>query len=484
MSLTVRVFFVFVAFVSVLSANLALADSVVSEKDKRLLGGATSYLQKADKNAFLQAAANMPFEKKLDFKVGHGLFKKLWVTAPTVTQVSDGLGPLYNARSCQSCHVRNGRGHAPEANWPEDNAISMLMRLSIPAQTVEQERLLAEHKITVVPEPTYGQQLQDFATIGHKAEGHIQIDRIEKKVVLAGGETVILLQPEYGVTDLGYGELHPQTLFSPRIAPPMIGLGLLEAIDEQDLLANADPEDTNQDGISGKINQVWSLNQRRLMPGRFGWKASVATLDEQNQNAFSGDIGISTPLLPDGAGECTDKQTVCKKARTGNSPQYGNVEAHQQVTDLVLYYTRHIAVPAQRLGNQNITEGEKLFHQLACASCHRPKYVTADLPQLPELSQQTIWPYTDLLLHDMGDALADFRPEGEANGREWKTPPLWGIGLTKAVNQKSGFLHDGRARNIQEAILWHGGEAKNSKNRYTQLDKKQRQQLLDFLTSL
>jgi CxxC motif-containing protein (DUF1111 family) len=304
-------------------------------------------------------------------------------------------------------------------------------------------------------------------------------------VTLAGGDTVTLRVPRYRVTDLGYGPLHPDTMLSPRVAPQMIGMGLLEAIDAHDIEALADPGDRDGDGISGRVNRVWSGAKGRTMIGRFGWKAGNATIADQSAGAFSGDIGISTALFPDGAGECTERQKTCRNAPHGNSAD-GGPEANEDVMKRVVFYSRNLAVPARRnLEDPEVLAGKRTFYALGCAGCHRPKFITPrNLAELPEQSRQLIWPYTDLLLHDMGDGLADNRPEGLATGREWRTPPLWGIGLTETVSGHTFFLHDGRARNLTEAILWHGGEAQKSRDGFRELPAAERRAVLAFLNSL
>jgi CxxC motif-containing protein (DUF1111 family) len=456
-----------------------------AEAHERLPGGAATSHKKANRNAFSHASANMSFARELDFKVGNGFFKRLWVSAPASTKAADGLGPLYNARACQRCHLKDGRGHPPEGNRPDDNAVSMFLRLSVPPQTPEQQQAIATQRLKVIAEPTYGGQLQDFAIPGHKAEGQMHIEYSERPVTLGDGSVVSLRHPSYSITDLGYGPLHPETLLSPRVAPPMIGLGLLELISEADILAKADPQDSDRDGVSGKPNRVWSAAQQQVALGRFGWKAGAPSIDEQNQDAFAGDIGISTPLHPAGHGECSAKQARCQAAINGNDPQYDNLEADQTVTDLVLFYARHLAVPARRkIDDPQVLAGKRLFYESGCIACHTPKFITGAAADRPELSQQLIWPYSDLLLHDMGEGLADHRPEGLANGREWRTPPLWGIGLTETVSGHSYFLHDGRARNLLEAVLWHGGEAQASRDRVAAMTKTERDALLAFLNAL
>lgn len=415
-------------------------------------GGGATYTGPLGEDAFAHPSANMDRERVLDFKIGNGFFKRLWVSAPASTQAADGLGPLYNARSCLRCHIRDGRGHAPE--HPGDSAVSMTLHLSVPPTTAQQLRLLAERRINTVPEPTYGRQLQDFAIQGHRAEGRVEVTYEEQSVTLADGTVVHLRRPRYSIEDLAYGPLHNDTMISPRVAPPMIGLGLLAAIDADDILARADAQDRDGDGISGRPNLVWSAKQERVMLGRFGRKAGSPSVDEQSQSASANDIGISVPLHPGGAGDCTEAQTHCLHAPSGNSPQYDNLEAPRQVTDLVAFYAENLAVPARRHHDAPaVLAGKKLFHESGCAACHAPTYTTRDLPGNPHLSKQRIWPYSDLLLHDMGEGLADHRPEGVAHGREWRTAPLWGIGLTPLVSGHGTYLHDGRARSLLEAVL-------------------------------
>jgi CxxC motif-containing protein (DUF1111 family) len=448
-------------------------------------GGATSKGSVDNANAFSGSSGNMDIKRELDFKIGNAIFRKNWVSAPSSTEASDGLGPLFNSRACQNCHLKDGRGHPPFTEGVHDDSHSMLVRLSVPPATDEEKEKLASHRLNAIPEPTYGGQLQDLSIQGFQAEGQLKIDYKEKPVKLAGGETVHLRVPGYSLVDLGYGPLAPGTMISPRVAPPMIGLGLLEAVPEEEILSYADPDDANHDGISGKPNHVWSLEQQKVVLGRFGWKASVPSIIEQTAEAASGDIGLSTTLLPVGSGDCTAKQQACLDAPNGNSAQYQNVELGDDLFKLIVFYSHNLAVPPRRgPDDPEVLKGKALFYAIDCASCHRPKMVTGDAPDQPHLSHQLIWPYTDLLLHDMGEGLADNRPDGEATGSEWRTPPLWGIGLTKTVNGHTLFLHDGRARNIVEAILWHGGEAQASRDAFAKLDKEDRERLVAFVNSL
>jgi len=443
--------------------------------------GAATVRVRKDANAFSDPSRNLTFEQQLDFRVGNGIFKKIWVSSPSSTLASDGLGPLYNARSCQRCHIKDGRGHPPESN--DDNAISMFLRVSIPGGP---EHAIAEIEdyLATAPEPTYGTQLQDASLAGIPAEIKMHIEYAEEDVALSGGETASLRVPTYSVRNLGYGPLHPEAMLSPRVAPQMIGLGLLEAIRAEDILANADPDDADGDGISGRANIVWSEEFDMPMLGRFGLKAGNPTVMQQSAGAFAGDIGISTPLFPNPAGECTTAQTQCLTAKHGD--QDARVfEVDQVGLDLTVFYSRNLGVPARRdVADPEVLRGKEVFYTTGCISCHTPSYVTHRLKDRPEHSFQLIWPYTDMLLHDMGEGLADNRPEARATGREWRTPPLWGIGLTKQVSGHTYFLHDGRARNLLEAVLWHGGEAQAQRDAVVTMSPDDRAALIRFLESL
>ncbi len=448
---------------------------------EEMSAGATTVRARDNADAFSQPSANIGFEGELEFKVGNGLFKKIWVSAPSSTLASDGLGPLFNARSCQRCHIKDGRGHPPEG--PEDNAVSMFLRVSIPGGP-EDGIAEIEDYIATLPEPTYGTQLQDFALPGHAAEYKLQIDYEEIEVPLSGGEVAYLREPTYTADALGYGPLHPDAMLSPRVAPHMLGMGLLEAIPAADILANADEDDADGDGVSGRPNIVWSAQYDIPMLGRFGWKAGNPTVMEQTASAFVGDIGISNPLFTSGAGECTDLQADCMAARHGDGDDRV-YEIDQQGLDLVTFYSQNLAVPARRdVGDPEVLNGKRVFYETGCISCHTPSFVTHRLEGEVAQSFQLIWPYSDLLLHDMGEGLADHRPEARADGYEWRTPPLWGIGLTETVSGHTYFLHDGRARSLLEAILWHGGEAQAQRDAVVDMPPEDRAALIRFLESL
>lgn len=458
------------------------SDFSTPERFERMSAGATTSQATPNRDAFSHSLANLGFEGEQEFKVGNGLFRKTWVSSPSSTQASDGLGPLFNARACQECHLKDGRGNPPVG---DNRAVSMFLRLSVPPKSDAEREALASKALLRIPDPVYGGQLQNFAVPGVPAEGEMKIAYEEIPLALNGGETVMLRKPSYTVEGLGYGPMAEDVMLSPRVAPPMIGVGLLEQIHPGDILANADPDDADGDGISGKPSFVRDPVSGELTLGRFGWKASTPDIRTQSADAFSGDIGISTPAAPAHHGDCTPAQAACLDAPSGVQERLGPVEAPDPVLDLVTFYSRNLAVPVRRdVDDAEVLAGKALFHQFGCADCHRPKYVTRrDAPQ-PEHRFQLIWPYTDLLLHDMGEGLADHAPVGDASGTEWRTAPLWGIGLTETVNGHTFFLHDGRARNLIEAILWHGGEAEPAQERVVAATPEERRALVRFLESL
>ncbi len=454
-----------------------------AENFEQMQAGAATVKKRVNGDIFSFSQANLSFEQEEQFKLGNALFRKLWVSSPSSTEASDGLGPLFNARGCQNCHLKDGRGHPPfnEA----ERATSMFLRLSVPATTDEQQALLASRAALEIPEPTYGTQLQEFAVPGLVGEGRMRISYTEEPVTLAGGEVVALRVPTYSISDLGYGPLAEGTMVSPRVAPQMIGLGLVEQIPLEDIVVNADPDDADGDGISGKPNYVRDPETGDIALGRFGWKAGAPTIRSQSAGAFAGDIGISTPLVNLPHGDCTALEEACTTLATGEQERLGPSEAPDPILDLVTFYSSTLGVPQRRdVDDAAVLRGKEAFYTLGCASCHVPKFVTSREAPNEAHRFQLIWPYSDFLLHDMGEGLADHRPEGDADGYEWRTPPLWGIGLTETVSGHTLFLHDGRARNLTEAILWHGGEAQAARDGFANLPKSARDDLLSFLGSL
>lgn len=434
---------------------------------QRLPGGETTNQLLLGSQAFLRPASNLTPEHEADFYTGNSFFNQGWVEAPASTTGRDGLGPLFNARSCSGCHFKDGRGR-PALSEDEPHQ-GLLLRLSIPGA--------GEHGAPV-PDPRYGGQLQDDALPGVLAEGLARVDWTPRPGQYQDGDSYELLAPRWSVEQLAYGEADPGLLISPRTAPAMIGLGLLEAIPGERLEALADPEDRDQDGVSGRINQVWDVEAGALRPGRFGWKAEQPSLRQQNAAAFLGDMGITSPLFMEQ--NCTQEQPECMASASGGEPELSELLLHK-----VTVYSATLAVPVRRGWDEpEVLRGQALFQAAGCAGCHTPSHLTGDHPALPELSQQLIWPYTDLLLHDMGPELADQRPSFGADGQEWRTPPLWGVGLIPAVNGHQQLMHDGRARGVAEAILWHGGEAMGSQRAFVKMPREDREALIRFVNSL
>lgn len=457
------------------------SDFTKAEPFEIMQGGAGTSVGKTDRQAFMKPAANLKGDALLDFTLGKALFEKFWVSAPSSTQASDGLGPLYNARSCHSCHLRNGRGEPPHG----EDATSFVLRLAREPGTAEEQGELAKDGLVNLPDPVYGKQLQGLAVPGLLAEGKPNVTYSDMDVMFPDGTSVRLRKPSYTVKGQNYGPFSADTTLSPRIAQPMVGMGLIEAIAKDDILAGADPDDANHDGVSGRPAMVPEGPDHALVLGRFGWKAQHATVRAQSAAALNTDIGISSPDEPDSHGDCTLTETKCRSMADGVQPRLGSTEAPDPVMDLLTAYSALLAVPARRdVGDVEVLRGKRQFYAAGCPACHTPKFVTRRDAARPETAFQLIWPYSDFLLHDMGEGLADGQQVGEAGGREWRTQPLWGIGLTNVVNGRQVFLHDGRARTLEEAILWHGGEAGMSKNLYMKMEKQDRQALIRFLESL
>ncbi|KAA1176250.1 c-type cytochrome [Marinobacter salinexigens] len=433
--------------------------------------GGDGTVEQADTNAYSLPQGNLSMTKRLDFSVGNSFFRNPWVEAPASTDARDGLGPLFNTNSCQGCHIKDGRGHPP---GKDETPVSLFLRLAVPADPETDAKLLRMHGFK--PAPVYGSQLQTAALPAAKPEADLIVEWTPQTEMLADGTKVTLRKPVYRIENPNYGPLPENLLISPRVAPQMIGMGLLEAIAIEDIKQLADPEDNNQDGISGKLNQVWDLASMQTVPGRFGWKAAEPNVHQQSMGAFAGDMGLTSSIKP--ATDCTPEQQ-CERFADGGTP-----EVSDKVAGFVTFYAKSLAVPARRdMDSESVQRGAELFNESGCAGCHTPTFKTATVAR-PDLSNQTIWPYTDLLLHDMGPGLADGRDEFLANGNEWRTPPLWGIGMAQVVNPKSGFLHDGRARTLEEAVLWHDGEAKASAAHYRAMREDERKALIDFLNSL
>jgi CxxC motif-containing protein (DUF1111 family) len=467
----------------VVAVTAPTADFSRPETSENKPAGAGTTTFDANADSFSHFLDNLSFEQEEQFKLGNALFRKIWVSSPSSTRASDGLGPLFNARGCQSCHIKDGRGHPPFEGQAEN--VSMFLRLSVPPGEIDNRLAMDGVVAGEVGDPTYGTQLQDFAVPGLQAEGRMVIDYTDLPVTLGDGTVVTLREPHYSVADLTYGPLADDVMLSPRLAPPMIGLGLVEQIPAEDILAREDADDLNRDGISGRPNWTIEPVSQSVMLGRFGWKAGMASVRSQSAAAFAGDIGISTPLVDLPHGDCTESQPDCLTLPTGEQARLGASEAPDPVLDLVTFYSQTLGVPERRdVDDPSVLAGKAAFYGAGCANCHVPKFVTSRDAENPAHRFQLIWPYADFLLHDMGAGLADNRPEGLADGQEWRTPPLWGIGLTADVSGHTFFLHDGRARDLVEAILWHGGEAQAARDAFAQMTQATRDDLVAFLESL
>jgi len=456
-----------VALSALTAGGRAAADDSETSTDERARSGGATTVFVTNQHAFGKSAANLPIEDLRDFAFGNRLFNTNWVTAPASVESFDGLGPLFNRVSCSGCHVRDGRGRPPDS--PDAPWTSMLVRLSVPGEAPDGGPR---------PHPVYGGQLQDRAIRGIDPEGRPSVSYETFVRELPDGTRVELRRPVYAFADLRDGPLGDDVLFSPRVAPAIHGLGLLEAVAAADLLARADPEDADGDGISGRPNRVIDVAAGERVLGRFGWKANQPSLRQQAAGAFNGDVGITTTLF------AADHVTEAQRERV-NAPSGGDPELPDADLDRLVFYLQALAVPARRgVDDPAVRRGERLFAEVGCASCHTPTLETRADASPPHLAGQTIHPYTDLLLHDMGEGLADGRPDFEATGREWRTPPLWGLGLQEVVNGHTMLLHDGRARSALEAILWHDGEAAGSRERFEVLSAEERAALLAFLDSL
>ena len=443
--------------------------------DPSLPGGETSN-QVENKNSFSLSSRNLEEHMRINFLVGNALFERMWEDSSISKNIAkDGLGPFFSARSCESCHINDGRGHIPLTN--KEDKISVVIQIS---QNIEQ----SNDYIKNIEDDTYGGQISEFAVKDVLKEADIIIDYKYSLAMYEDGRVVELRRPIIKIDNLNYGEFNESTTFSARIAQPMIGLGLIEHISDQSLLMNEDIDDTNKDGVSGKANKVWDIQKEKLAIGRFGWKAAQPSVYQQTADAFYHDMGLSNKLYSNPF-NCTSKQVECAKAISGNSEEYDDLEVSNDQLDLVTFYSSQLGVPARRSINaENVKKGKEIFFALNCNSCHVESFTTGDTGSHANLNNQIIYPYSDFLLHDMGESLSDGVSEFFAQGSEWRTPPLWGIGLTSIVSDEYGYLHDGRARTIEEAILWHGGEANEIIQNYKKLKKYEVNQLLSFINSL
>ncbi|NUY82052.1 c-type cytochrome [Flavobacterium sp. MAH-1] len=456
-----------VLFLSVSACSDSDSDyqPLTPEEGEQFSGGSSTVFNSTEE-AFGFASSAITPDQASDFGVGNSFFRQNWVMAPSSTTARDGLGPFYNAISCASCHFKDGRGRPP--SFDGEFGKGLLLRLSVAGTDAFGGQL---------PDPIYGGQLQDKAIFGQTAKGDYTISYETIIETLADGTTVELRKPIYHIQNLAYGDMATNVMVSPRIANQIIGMGLLEAIPQQTILDFIDSGDSNGDGIVGKANYVRDYTSNTTKLGRFGWKANQPSIRQQVAMALHQDMGLTTSLF---SVENCPPGIDCNAIPNGGTPEVPDLSL-----DRMVLYSQALSVPARRnLDDQSVLRGKQIFAELNCIGCHKPKIQTGSDYTIAGMRNQTIRPYTDLLLHDMGDGLADNANDYLANGREWRTQPLWGIGLINTVNGHTNLLHDGRARNVTEAILWHAGEATNSKNAFKQLNTSERTDLLNFINSL
>ena len=441
-------------------------EEVISEKTmlKKTVLKKNYFTTDKSKHAFSKHISGLSDAEIDIFYLGKSVFKTPWITAPSITTARDGLGPLFSANTCRNCHVGNGAGIAVDSKGIMNR--SLLFRLSHresnDTQTLE--------RVGFKPDSTYGAQLSRNGNLNVPAEGQTVVKYESIKGTYPDGSSYELRNPSYNIIHMAYGDLDKETVIAPRIGSALIGLGLLARIPEKDILAHEDVNDSNKDGISGKANYAFDPETNTTRLGRFTWKSSAVSVKHQSAGAAHNDMGLSNPLFP--SPNCTSVQKECLQEASLSEHE---MDLPEYRLSAVAFYLSNLAVPKQREPKKH-REGAKLFKSLNCTSCHVPAFTTTDGIQIK--------PYSDLLLHDMGDDLADGRSEFLANGHEWRTPPMWGIGLYEKVAGEANYLHDGRARSIEEAILWHGGEAQKSKEDFMALNKQSRTKVLDFLNSI
>ena len=402
---------------------------------------------------YIASAWHLNADQQLAFYTGLSFFRSPWVTAPSSTTARDGLGPLFNSHSCEGCHKNGGRGRSL---LDDPHALATVVRISV-----------ENSDGTFGPHERYGWQLQVKST--YRREGEASLAMKSETVCVAGAPGA-LRRPRLEVTPHDPGEDPADWRMSARVAPALLGMGLLAAIPQSDLLDNADPDDLDRDGVSGRPHWRGSGASRAI--GRFGWKALHATVAAQTGAALRDDLGITNPEVVESG--CTEAQVNCRAAPHGNDPDEG-VEIPHLLFDYLVHFVSHLPPPKGGRMTERVRRGQSAFARIGCAACHVPHFDT---------EHGRIWPYADLLLHDMGEGLADHRPEGHASGSEWRTPPLWGIGTAKKVSGHTTLLHDGRARNVREAIHWHGGEAARSRAAYHELPDAAQADVVAFVLAL
>jgi len=527
---------------SIINDTLDINQSKEHYINQKILGGETTDIEfKSSTHAFSQPAANLKGEL-FDFHLeGDANFE----INP------EGVGPVFNDTNCNACHQRDGRDslpvleHLPEFNnfilkdkngWYKLGNEGTFLRISI-----ENDNINSAPKSEAncwggpKPVPNFSDQLfhrgvpgaREGATNIGSGQADVWMKYGHKRVKYPDGTEIELSYPILAV-DNPYDAPDNANEYNPikvennatsrlfradvkmgiRIGMPMIGLGLLNAIPEADILALADKNDKNNDGISGKPNWVCDKekydkckeegncdSEKPISLGRFGWKANTPTVSHQGLGAMRGDMGVTNPLFKHESINGTDLMNTYKlKDSTFTTfEDTGVTDVDEDIAKSIVFYSETLSVPPRRnINDANVKQGGMLFEELGCVKCHTPSFTTGskytsfsvDGKEIKELENQKIYPFTDMLLHDMGEDLADGRKDFDATGNEWKTRPLWGIGATQIINPGAGFLHDGRAKTLEEAILWHDGEAKDIKNKFMNLSQKKRTQVIKFLESL
>ena len=458
-----------------LMSVILAAPAAVDDLPPAALSAGSFTVALSDQTAFSAPAPVLTYRQLERFMRGRQHFNQKWVVFPSLGG-DWGLGPTFIADRCSGCHVAGGRGRPPQS--ADEQMLSVLVRISIPGED--------EHG-GPKPHPNYGDQLQNQGLMGQEKDATYLGERVRPEadlfldwdnvpVSFSDGEKVVLRKPKLRVEKLNYGPLGPEVMYSVRMAQPTYGLGMLEAVPEADILAIA--QNQKAQGFNGRANYVWDAIAKRVAIGRFGWKANQPSIKQQIAAAFLGDVGVTSSLYD--KENCPPVQADCAYQPPGNQPELIDLN-----WDELEFWTQTLAVPARRnIGNPEFARGEHLFAQAKCAVCHVPQMTAGALPGLPQIKDQVFHAFTDLLLHDMGEELADHRPDFQAGGRDWRTQPLWANGLSEAVGGSGAMMHDGRARDATEAILWHGGEASVSRELFRNMPKSDRNALLAFLNSI
>ena len=457
------IFLGLMSFIIVMTASLLVKNAssqVIKSSPKAIAPNAV----------YMQPVQGLSHEQLQKFKAGEKQFRAPWVVFPLLGG-EWGLGPTFLANSCVGCHLQGGRGRTNDAG--DAVVFQQLLRLSLPGEGADGGPK---------PHPHYGDQLQVFAVnVGLKenlkpAEAELIIEWIPEVVTLGDGSKVELRKPKIRIEKPNFGEIGSEVMTSLRNTQAVYGMGYLEAVSEADILAIAKAQQAQ--GLNGRPNYVRDDINKRVSLGRFGWKANQPSIKQQIAAAFHGDMGVTSSLYIEE--NCPEIQKACRAMPPGNKP-----ELLDYAWDELTFWSVAVDAPAPRNTDSDIFKrGKDLFEKAQCHSCHLPELKTSTYPLMPHIANKTFSAYTDMLLHDMGEYLADGRPDFKAGPRDWRTAPLWGLGVSAQVNGSTNLLHDGRARNVLEAILWHGGEAKKSRDAFSGFSKEEREALITFVNSI